>query len=185
MSRRAALERTLRACAPTSADERTHLERMQALLHAEGDPFARDRWIPGHFTASAFVLSPTGNALLLVLHAKLERWLQPGGHVEPGDGDLVAAARREVREETGLHALILAHAGAFDADVHTIPARASDPGHEHFDVRFLFRASEAWLSPASDARATRWVDLAEVGRMHTDASVLRAVDKIARLRVPR
>jgi len=180
VSRRDALEAMLRAHPPADDTERAHLDRMSALLRTEGDPFARDHWAPGHFTASAFVLSPGGDALLLIFHEKLERWLQPGGHVDPDDADLVEAARREVREETGLDALTLAHVGAFDADVHLIPARKADPAHEHFDVRFLFRASTSRVVAASDAREARWYGLDDLGRIHTDASVMRAVEKLAK-----
>jgi 8-oxo-dGTP pyrophosphatase MutT (NUDIX family) len=63
--------------------------------------------VPGHFTASAFVLHPSGEALLLILHRKLGMWLQPGGHLESSDVDHLGAARREVAEETGVSRLAL------------------------------------------------------------------------------
>ena len=55
---------------------------MLALCDNAGDPFSREHYVPGHFTASAFVLSPTRDMLLLVFHGKLHRWLQPGGHID-------------------------------------------------------------------------------------------------------
>ena len=73
---------------------------MLELLDAPGDPFGRARFDPGHFTASAFVLAPDRRAILEVHHAKLGRWLQPGGHVESADDSLVSAAHREVRSCT-------------------------------------------------------------------------------------
>ena len=114
----------------------------EALVELAGHPrpTSRDTFAPGHYTASAFVLSPDGRDLLLIEHAKLARWLQPGGHVDPDDADLVAAARREGAEETGLHDLELLQPAPFDLDVHVIPARKADPEHRHFDVRYLFRA---------------------------------------------
>ena len=178
VTRRSLLHAALSAHRPADATERGHLERMRALIAAAGDPFAREHHVPGHFTASAFVLAPDADALLLILHAKLDRWLQPGGHVDPDDRDLLAAARREVAEEAGLTELALAHEGVFDVDVHVIPARASEPAHEHFDVRFLLRARTREVSAASDARAARWVPLTEMACMPTDASVLRAVAKL-------
>lgn len=179
MTRRARLDAMLQAHVPSDATEREHLARMRALAAtASGDPFARDHHVPGHFTASAFVVAPDTDALLLILHAKLGRWLQPGGHVDPDDHDLVAAARREVAEETGLRALDLAHDGIFDLDVHVIPARATEPAHEHFDVRFLFRAPDRGARAASDARDVRWVPFAEVATIESDASVGRAVAKL-------
>jgi 8-oxo-dGTP pyrophosphatase MutT (NUDIX family) len=177
-TRRSWLDAALAAHVPADDAERAHRDRMRTLVSAPGDPFARDHYAPGHFTASAFVLSPAGDALLLILHAKLGRWLQPGGHVDPADADLLSAARREVTEETGLAALVASGSGICDLDIHLIPARPAEPSHEHFDVRFLFRAREAGATAASDARAVRWVPLTQVAAIESDASVVRAVRKI-------
>lgn len=176
------LRELLAALAPRDAAESAFRERMSALVDDAGDPFSRDRYVPGHFTASAFVVSRQRDALLLILHGKLGRWLQPGGHVDASDASILDAARREVAEETGLVGLALAHDGIFDVDVHVIPARGKAPAHAHFDVRFLFEAEAGSGTAGSDARAMRWVKLADVSALETDDSVLRAVRK---LREPR
>ena len=170
----------LAAVRPHDAEEASFLERMRALCDVPGDPFARDHFVPGHFTASAFVLSPAEDAMLLIHHGKLHRWLQPGGHVEPDDASLLAAARREVEEEVGIMNATLVGEGAFDIDIHDIPPLKGDPAHAHFDVRFLFRAPSLAFRAASDARAARWVLLDEVSLEMSDRSVLRAVDKLRR-----
>ena len=153
---------------------------MLELLAIPGDPFGRSRFDPGHFTASAFVLAPEGDALLLILHEKLHRWLQPGGHIDPSDIDVEAAARRELAEEVGLVGLTLVSTGPFDLDVHDIPPRPDgrEPGHAHFDVRFLFRSATREVRAGSDACDARWVPLAEVGAWESDASVMRAVRRL-------
>jgi 8-oxo-dGTP pyrophosphatase MutT (NUDIX family) len=167
---------------------------MLDLIAAPGDVFSPDRYRPGHFTASAIVLSPEGSALLLVFHQKLRRWLQPGGHVDPVDPDIFAAARREVAEETGVQTVSalreLSGAGGrraaspevLDLDVHRIPARAAEPAHEHFDVRFLMWATGTAAKAGSDAEAVRWVPLSEMASVNTDESVRRVVDKLVRRR---
>ncbi len=137
------------------------------------DPFSRSQFAPGHFTASGFVLPPERDAFLLVWHRKIGAWLQPGGHIEPGDADPVAAARREVAEETGLGRLHLAGDGLFDVDVHPFPARGSDPAHEHFDLRFLFVASSRAVGGGS--HEARWVLLGEIAG---DESLLRPAAKL-------
>jgi 8-oxo-dGTP pyrophosphatase MutT (NUDIX family) len=185
MTRRAPLEEWLRSHVPFDAEERTHRERMLALVHAAGDPFARDHFMPGHFTASGFVLAPDSGALLLIHHRKLNRWLQPGGHVERADTDIAAAARRELREEVGLAVSPLESDAIFDLDVHAIPALGREPAHEHFDVRFLFRAPSFELQAGSDARAARWVPLSQISEVESDRSVMRAVDKLLRSSVPK
>src|SRR4051812_12468557 len=109
----------LAAYVACDATESIHLERMRHLAAQPGDVFSRSHFVPGHFTASAFILSPDRKALLLIHHLKLDRWLQPGGHVEADDVDVLAAARREVEKEVGLPAdLPLFRPGLFDLDIH-------------------------------------------------------------------
>lgn len=172
------LRSLLEALVPADAREAGYVERFHALLDGEGDPFHRGHFVPGHVTASAFVLSPDGRDVLLIHHGKLHRWLQPGGHVEPDDADVLAACRREVAEEVGLRELELVHDGLFDVDVHDIPPLKGDPGHAHFDVRVLFRAPDRSFRAGSDALAARWVPLDAVSEDASDASVMRAVGKI-------
>ena len=174
------LRARLTAFEPADELEATHRARMFELL-ARPDAFSRSCFDPGHFTASAFVLSPDGVDLLLILHAKLGLWLQPGGHVDPEDVDLLAGARREVEEETGIAELTVEGA-LLDVDIHRLPPhpKKDEPGHEHFDVRFLFRAASRDFVAGSDALDARWVPLAEVASAGTDESVERAVRKLLR-----
>ncbi len=134
--------------------------------------------LSGHFTASAFVVSADGERALLLHHAKLRRWLQPGGHAD-GDVDLARVALREAEEETGLGGLVVEPA-IFDLDRHGIPARAAEPEHRHWDVRYVVRctgdeapsinweskafawrridelANDGTLDPSIRRMATRW-----------------------------
>jgi 8-oxo-dGTP pyrophosphatase MutT (NUDIX family) len=163
---------------PADALEADHLRRMRLLIQGAGDPFSRDHFEPGHFTASAFVFDPGETRVLLIHHAKLGRWLQPGGHIDPEDGDVVEAVRRELEEETGQVGLERIGEGIFDVDVHEIPARKQDPAHEHFDLRFLFRAAREELRAGDDALDARWVELGEIASIDSDESVMRAVEKL-------
>ncbi|MBM4358319.1 MAG: NUDIX domain-containing protein [Deltaproteobacteria bacterium] len=166
------------------AGEAHHLERMRALLEQGEASLSRENDAPGHFTASAFVLGPDRTELLLILHTKLGLWLQPGGHVEPDDATVLEAARREVREEVGLDDVVPLGAGLFDVDVHTIPASARGPAHEHHDLRFLFVARTRVVRAGDDAAAARWVPLdafgsaASAGSLPSDESVMRAVRRL-------
>jgi 8-oxo-dGTP pyrophosphatase MutT (NUDIX family) len=172
------LRRLLTAHAVSEAAEVAHRDRMLELA-AHADAFERSAFVPGHFTASGFVLSPERDALLLILHRRLQLWAQPGGHVEGGDTDLLSAARREVTEEVGLSDLLVEDQGRiFDLDVHPIPARPGEPEHEHFDVRFLFVAASREFCASPEVADCKWVQLSDLDSWVRDASVRRAASRI-------
>ena len=169
---------------PANPREAEFCRRMVELSTQPGEVMDRHHFEPGHFTASAFVVSAEGSRVLLILHGKLHIWVQPGGHIDGEDADVVAAALREVVEETGIpaHQLRQVGAGLFDVDIHPIPARKGDPEHHHYDLRILLRALTDQFEAGSDARAGQWVKLEEVPGLATDESVLRAVRKIQQLK---
>jgi 8-oxo-dGTP pyrophosphatase MutT (NUDIX family) len=181
MPNRAELERLLADHQARDEHEGRYVEEMRALLANTAAPFSRAQFDPGHFTASAFVLSPDRSSLMLIFHSKLQRWLQPGGHIEADDATALDAARREVAEEVGLLELTVLGRGLFDVDVHEIPARKADPSHRHFDVRFLFQSKTEHFRAGSDATAASWTKLDAVAELESDDSVLRAVAKLRTL----
>jgi 8-oxo-dGTP pyrophosphatase MutT (NUDIX family) len=148
-------------------------------LARSSDPTDRDRFSPGHFTASGFVVSPDGSSLLLIHHRRLDRWLQPGGHIDPGDTSPIAAAAREVAEETGV-AVEPILTVLIDLDIHPIPPRAPEPAHEHFDLRFAFRALDETLVADDEVIDAVWVPWDELDAYAVDESVSRAVAVLRR-----
>lgn len=154
---------------------------VRALLAESPRPFSRYQFHPGHVTASALVLSPDARALLLVFHRRLGRWLQPGGHVEPGDPDLEAAARREAREETGVQLRSDGPAPLVGVDVHAIPARADEPAHRHHDLVFGFIAEGEQLAPSGGHRA-RWVAIERLDELHLDRALRRSLSRALEVR---
>lgn len=120
---------------------RQHADATLRLLDRHAKPWQRS--VPeGHLTASAWVVDRSGRYAAMIHHRKLNRWLQPGGHIDDTDQSWRTAAQRELAEETGLTAF-LAHDSdnqLFDVDVHAIPARPDEPAHFHYDLRFLFVA---------------------------------------------
>ncbi|MDD5261626.1 MAG: NUDIX hydrolase [Methylacidiphilales bacterium] len=157
-------------------NEAALLERILEFVRREPACFERSTQ-EGHLTGSAWVLDPAAKKVLLLHHAKLGKWLQPGGHAD-GDPDLERVARREVFEETGLEGLELSGNGIFDVDAHWIPAWKDDPGHWHFDVRFCFLAdSNAPLRVNAESHELAWVPLDRVGEYTQEESVRRMVRK--------
>ncbi|OOG64359.1 NUDIX hydrolase [Rhodanobacter sp. B04] len=131
----------------------------------------------GHFTGSAWLVSADGMRVLLMHHRKLDRWLQPGGHAD-GDADLARVALREAQEETGVAGLQVEH-GIFDIDRHRIPARANEPAHWHYDVRYVVRAgADDRFVINEESRALAWRPVAEVAdQAGFDGSLRRMAQK--------
>jgi len=158
-------------------------ELVLTLLEAVPDPFTRVHFAPGHITATGFVLAPDGESLLLVHHRRLDRWLLPGGHVDPADGEIWDAARREVIEETA--ALLAADSSPKLAgiDVHGIPAGKGEPYHLHHDLVFQFRSTSAELSVSEESRAVAWCPPAEFDRYDVPDNVRRAYRRVTGRRI--
>ncbi|WP_331751760.1 NUDIX domain-containing protein (plasmid) [Streptomyces sp. NBC_00723] len=126
-------------------------EQLRALLDALGRPtdITSRSTFTGHVTCGAVVVDPLGR-VLHVLHLANGKVLAPGGHPGPADESLAGAALRELHEETRIPAEALApwpgyEAVPFHIDIHNIDAHPGkgEPGHQHFDLRFLFRLHPA------------------------------------------
>ena len=159
-------------------DEEASLLKILRFLALSPEPFSRGN-PEGHITGSTVIARPDASAFLLVYHRKLDRWLQPGGHTDEEDADVLATALREAREETGVEALEVAHGGRpFDVDVHAIPARPREPAHWHFDLRHLATTSETRVAAQqAEAREARWFTLEEAVEAGADGSLVRALNK--------
>ena len=133
--------------------------------------------VPGHLTGSAWIVSPDRTRTLLTHHRKLDKWLQLGGHAD-GDGDLRAVALREAKEESGLSDVRVVAPEIFDLDRHWIPARKTDPGHYHYDLRFMFEADPRGpIAISSESKDLAWVEVARVLELNPEESMARMVRK--------
>lgn len=161
----------------TYKEELPFIARFGELLSSERC-FNRD-YLPGHITGSAWILNKKKTHVLLVHHAKLNKWLQPGGHAD-GEEDVRSVAIREVQEETGLVHFNELVPGIFDLDIHTIPARKDFPEHLHYDVRFALVATEdnAEIQVSEESHDVKWIALEEVPELcGNNASILRMLAK--------
>lgn len=143
---------------PFFGDEKS-IELIEMLLACTSAPYSRLQFEAGHLTATGLVLHPAGHAVAMVLHGSLNRWLLPGGHIEVEDTDILAAAAREVLEETGL----AVHSPTIiGADVHGIPPKLKngvqlEPYHLHHDVLVGFRTDQTDLVISPESKDLKWV----------------------------
>lgn len=165
----------LRAYAPAEPTQEALRARFLDHLGTHADGWSRA--CPGaHLTASALVCAPDASRVLLVRHRKLGRWLQTGGHLEPADPGLAAAALREASEESGLPGLRL-RPGVLHLDAHEVPCGPVRPCF-HLDVRYLVLADPAAAPAASDeSDEVRWF---AAGELPTDEPSVTVLVDLAR-----
>ncbi|MFN0123973.1 MAG: NUDIX hydrolase [Blastocatellia bacterium] len=174
---RQALLHMLAAHHPADPHELRMRDAIIAFINQHENCHSRDLAV-GHLTGSAWIIDAARAQTLLLHHGKLDKWLQPGGHVERGDADMLAAATREACEETGLPHVIPVSQAIFDVDIHEIPARPGEPRHDHYDIRFAFIASPATpLTITSESKKLSWIPLDAITAYTTEESVLRMARK--------
>jgi ADP-ribose pyrophosphatase YjhB (NUDIX family) len=177
------LLRQLRAHQPFDEREGGMLERITDFVRDNETCFDRNLKA-GHLTGSAWIVDRDRTHALLTHHARLGAWLQLGGHVED-DPDMLNAAWREAREESGLDCVRPVSNHIFDVDVHEIPATPKTPAHIHYDIRYLFEADrDAELSASAESKSLRWIGLDEITEVTREESVLRMVRKMFAAEAP-
>ena len=139
-----------------SAEQEALRRRYLAHLERHSDALSRECY-PAHLTAGTLVLSPDGAAVLLNLHRKAGRWFHFGGHCEPGDATLAAAAAREAREESGLRDLTLTELPV-QLSEHTVVFCDSRGPVQHLDVRYaaLAEVSTGHVTSAESLDVRWW-----------------------------
>jgi 8-oxo-dGTP pyrophosphatase MutT (NUDIX family) len=140
---------------PIDAAEADSIARLLQEFERLDDPLDQEL-DPVHVTGSAIVVGPRG--VILLRHKRLGLWLQPGGHVDPGETPWDAALR-EAQEETGLG---MSFADVDENDVpHLVHVDVHDGGrgHTHLDLRFVLAGVDADPSPPEgESQEIAWFD---------------------------
>ncbi len=134
------------------------------------------------FTATVYILED--NKVLLRFHSKIQKWLPPGGHLEPGEIPPQGAIR-EALEETGLEIELIKdehlwvdrwNASSFERPwlclLENIPGNGSQTAHQHIDFIYLGRPVGGSLdAEAREQEAVRWFTLDEVLALKPDEEI--------------
>jgi len=127
----------------------------------------------GHITASGLVIRD--DKVLLILHPYLQKWFQPGGHIDDGESPIDAAIR-EVREETGfVCALDSKDLEPIDVDIHEIPSNSKKGEHAHLHIDLLYRLKVLRKERPSESISTAWLSFDQV----ECARIQRALAKLS------
>ena len=160
---------------PDDIRENQALFAISGFVKNNPDCFLREHEA-GHLTASAWLLSPCGQKVLLTHHKKIGLWIQLGGHCD-GDFDLKKVALKEAYEESGIPNIIAIQPGIFDVDIHWIGEHKNVPGHWHYDVRFLLQAPHLDFVVSNESIALAWVS---INQLATDPEARETLARMAR-----
>lgn len=161
---------------PLFQEEQVAKERIMEFVTHYPDCFERSLEI-GHITASSWLLNKDHTHVLLMHHAKLNLWVQLGGHCD-GNPDVLEVAIKEAQEESGIMGIEPLSHGIFDIDVHLIPANSKEKEHYHYDIRFLLHiTSDEDFVQNNESKELRWVGKNRTELPANEQSVIRMFDK--------
>ena len=130
---------------PFNEQEQRDQAEILRFLAQHGDAFLRSNRI-AHMTASAWVVNPTRDKVLMVYHKIYDSWSWTGGHAD-GETDLLAVALREVTEETGVKSVRPVTEDIYSLETVTVDGHEKRgeyvSSHLHLNVTYLLEADDA------------------------------------------
>lgn len=151
-------------------EEKERQNMINDYLSSTSDPFDWDDF-NGHLVAGGIIYAEKEKKFLMLEHRDLDMFLHPGGHIDKTDKNVLFAAKREIREETGLDNLNIVSLSddeliPFDIDTHYVEVnqRLNLPAHYHFEFRYLFKLEEIIeiIIDKSESRSFKWISLEEL-----------------------
>jgi 8-oxo-dGTP pyrophosphatase MutT (NUDIX family) len=166
---------------PQGDAETADTERVRALAATSRDPWLRSE--PLHVTGSAVIVHPATRRVLLRWHKRQQAWLQVGGHGDPGESDPLEVALREAAEETGLADLQpWPDAQLRHLAVVNVPASATEPAHQHADLRFVLATDDPDAArPENPDAPLRWLSPDEAREATSEPNFRETLARVERL----
>lgn len=160
------LAEQIKAFQPFNAQEEKDRVQFLAWLNSGRDLFSRE-CAAAHLTASAWIVSPDRQQVLMAYHRLYNSWAWTGGHAD-GDRDLCAVARREAAEESGIQHLRLLHPGIFSLEILSVDGHEKHgvyiSTHLHLNVTYLFEGNpdEPLRCKPDENTGVAWIRLSEL-----------------------
>lgn len=157
---------------PCNEQEERDKAVMLRLLETEPDIFLRENLV-AHFTASSWLVNKSRDKVLMIYHNLYHSWAWTGGHAD-GETDLLAVARREAQEETGVTDIRAVSGDIFSLETLTVDGHRKRgvyvPSHLHLNVTYLLEADEeAALRVKPDENSgVKWFSLEEALKACTE-----------------
>lgn len=154
------------AYCPENEQEARDREQLLKWLQSGLELYSRD-CAAAHLTASAWVVSPDREKVLMAYHNLYHSWAWTGGHAD-GERDLCAVARREAMEESGIRELRLLYPGIFSLEVLSVDGHEKRgryvSTHLHLNVTYLFEADDrqSLTMKPDENSGVGWIDIKEL-----------------------
>ena len=166
------LYRRLESYIPNNRQEAADRASMLAFMERNPDCLLRSN-TAAHFAATAWVVNRQRTKVLMVYHNIYNSWAWSGGHAD-GESDLMAVARKEIAEETGLQEITPLLDGIFAINVLTVERHIKKgqhiSSHLHMDVEYLFEADDSLpLKVKEDENsAVGWIEISRINEFVTE-----------------
>ena len=181
------IRRAIQEYNPFNEQEAADKALILGFLAENDDAFYRTNLI-AHMTASAWVVNPAHNRVLMVYHKIYDSWSWTGGHAD-GDEDLAAVALREVKEETGVRSARLLSDEIFSLESLTVDGHEKNgayvSSHLHLNVTYLVEADEHDALSVCDAEnsGVAWFSLDDALRASTEPWFVERIYKKLNARI--
>lgn len=144
--------------------------KFREFIRSNENLFGRDN-TEGHITCSAWIINPDHSAVLLTYHRAIKKWVQTGGHIDPGEMPF-EASWREGTEESGIAGLSPVSREIFNLSIFEFPPGKDGKAHLHYDIRYLFTADTEDYQISEESLELKWVELKELGKYSHEPDIL-------------